>query len=290
MADSAPRSLAGLLVSSRAALAEAGIADAALDARLIVEHVTGASRADAISTPGRIIDATAVAAVEQALVRRISGEPVHRIFGFREFYGLRLGLSADTLEPRPDTETLVDALLPLVRAVADKGDEACRILDLGTGTGAIALALLASVEKAAATGVDVSTGALETARSNAVALGLGDRFTALKSDWFDEISGKFHVIAANPPYIRTDDLRSLEREVRDFDPVRALDGGSDGLDAYRQIAQSAEDYLEPDGCVGLEIGSTQKRDVMRLFAERGYRLLEARQDIADHDRVLVFHR
>ncbi len=290
MPDSAPRSLAGLLASSRTALAEAGIADAALEARLIVEHYSETGRSEAISTPGRIIGDAAVVRIEQALKRRISGEPVYRILGFREFYGLHLGLSDETLEPRPDTETLVDALLPHVRATVAKGEGACRILDLGTGTGAIALALLSEVERATAVGVDVSDDALRTARRNAEALGLGSRFTPLKSDWFANISGKFHVIASNPPYIPTNDLAGLQAEVRNFDPARALDGGADGLDAYRVMAAEADRFLAPAGVVGVEIGYTQKHAVRQLFEAAGYRTAEARQDIAGHDRVLVFHR
>lgn len=290
MTDSPPGALAQLLASSRTALARAGIPDAALDARLIVEHFSATGRAEAISAPERIIGAAAAAAVERALCRRISGEPVHRILGFREFYGLRLGLSPETLEPRPDTETLVDALLPFVRATAAMGAGECRILDLGTGTGAIALALLSEVKTATATGSDISAEALETASGNARALGLGDRFTSLKSDWFEEISGKFHVIAANPPYIPTSDLASLQREVRDFDPARALDGGADGLDPYRVIAEQAEQHLEPSGRIAVETGHTQKAAVTGLFEAQGYRLLEARRDIAGHDRVLVFNR
>ncbi|WP_457939027.1 peptide chain release factor N(5)-glutamine methyltransferase [Mesorhizobium sp. 10J20-29] len=288
-ADTTPRSLAQLLASSRSLLAKAGIPDAALDARLIVEHFSATSRADAISAPDRIVAVDAVMAIDAALGRRITGEPVHRILGFREFYGLQLALSAETLEPRPDTEVLVDALLPFLRDVAAR-EGGCRIIDLGTGTGAIALALLSEVPLATATGVDLSEDALATARGNAERLGLGARFSVQKSDWFTEIHGKFHAIAANPPYIPTNDLLSLQREVRNFDPARALDGGADGLDAYRVIAKQAENYLEPSGRVALEIGHTQKEAVTRLFEAAGYRAVEARSDLAGHDRVLVFQR
>jgi release factor glutamine methyltransferase len=288
-ADTTPRSLAQLLASSRSLLAKAGIPDAALDARLIVEHFSATSRADAISAPDRIVAADAVMAIDAALGRRITGEPVHRILGFREFYGLQLALSAETLEPRPDTEVLVDVLLPFLRDVAAR-EGGCRIIDLGTGTGAIALALLSEVPLATATGVDLSEDALATARGNAERLGLGARFSVQKSDWFAEIHGKFHAIAANPPYIPTNDLLSLQREVRNFDPARALDGGADGLDAYRVIAKQAENYLEPSGRVALEIGHTQKEAVTRLFEAAGYRAVEARSDLAGHDRVLVFQR
>lgn len=279
--------LASLLRDARAVLAEAGIEDPALDARLIVEHFSGTSRTDAIASPDRIIGPQEAASVAQALKRRIDGEPVHRILGFREFYGLRLALSVETLEPRPDTETLVDALLPFVRETAVR-EGTCRILDLGTGTGAIALALLAQVETALATGADISVDALATAARNAETHGLGARFTAIESDWLENISGRFHVIAANPPYICTQELMALQREVRNFDPARALDGGADGLDPYRIIARDAKEHLESSGRVAVEIGHSQRYDVTALFLEAGYSSVDARRDLSGNDRVLVF--
>ena len=263
--------------------------DAALDARLIVEHFSATSRADAVARPDMVVPgADAVAAIAAAIARRISGEPVHRILGFREFYGLRLALSAETLEPRPDTETLVEAVLPFVRETAAR-EGICRILDLGAGTGAIALALIAEVERATATGVDISADAVATARRNAEALGVGGRFRAVQSDWFAKISGLFHLIAANPPYIPTNELMTLQSEVRDFDPAKALDGGADGLDAYRAIASQAGAYLETSGRIAVEIGHTQKSDVTELFLAAGYRFIEARSDLAGRDRVLIFN-
>jgi release factor glutamine methyltransferase len=279
--------LAELLRKARRQLAEAGIVDAALDARLLVEHFSGTTRTQAISQPDRMIDPATVAAVEAALARRISGEPVHRILGFREFYGLRLSLSKETLEPRPDTETLVEAVLPFVRqAVQGKG--ACSILDLGTGTGAIALALLSAVPQAVATGVDISADALATAARNGADLGLDGRFCTLQSDWFEKISDRYDAIVSNPPYIAGKEIAALQKEVRDFDPSRALDGGADGLDAYRIIAANAAAHLEKDGIVAVEIGSTQKEDVTALFERTGFIVLEAMPDLAGDDRVLVF--
>src|SRR5262249_18433000 len=151
--------LGTLLRAARERLAATGIADPALDSRLIVEHFSGTTRTQAITDPDRPMDSAALAAIEEALRRRVAGEPVHRILGYREFYGLRLSLSPETLEPRPDTETLIDAILPFVKATANRLGE-CRILDLGTGTGAIALALLSAVPEATATGVDISSDAL----------------------------------------------------------------------------------------------------------------------------------
>lgn len=279
--------LAELLRLARQRLEASGIEDAALDARLLVEHFTGTSRSDAIARPDMVTEAQAVAAVEAALERRSAGEPVHRILGFREFYGLELSLSAQTLEPRPDTEILIDTILPFMRDVAAR-EGACRVLDLGTGTGAIALALLANVPEASAIGVDVSPDALATAARNAIGLGLADRFTALRSDWFSQINGRFHVIASNPPYIRSDDIAGLQAEVRLFDPARALDGGEDGLQPYRVIAGQAAAHLEQGGAVVVEIGNTQRLEVISIFENEGFRLLEARRDLGGNDRVLLF--
>lgn len=279
--------LAELLRLARQRLEASGIEDAALDARLLVEHFTGTSRSDAIARPDMVTQAQAVAAVEAALERRCAGEPVHRILGFREFYGLELSLSAQTLEPRPDTEILIDTILPFMRDVAAR-EGACRVLDLGTGTGAIALALLANVPDATAIGVDVSPDALATAARNAAGLGLAERFTALRSDWFSQVNGRFHVIASNPPYIRSDDIAGLQAEVRLFDPVRALDGGEDGLQPYRVIAAQAAAHLEQGGAVVVEIGNTQRLEVISIFENEGFRLLEARRDLGGNDRVLLF--
>lgn len=285
MAEAAGRPLGEVLRHARARLSGAGIADAALEARLIVEHFSGTSRTDAISTPDRIV--TQLPEIEQALNRRISGEPVHRILGFRDFYGMRLALSAETLEPRPDTETLVDAVLPFVHETAAR-EGTCRILDLGTGTGAIALALVTREARAVAVGVDVSDDALATAAANAAQLGVAAGFSTKKSSWFDEIDGRYHLIVSNPPYIPSKEIENLQEEVRNFDPRRALDGGPDGLDPYRKIASGAARHLEQGGRVGLEIGHDQRRDVSRIFEQAGYRLIAHHKDLGGNDRVLVF--
>ena len=287
MPDVAERTLGLTLRVARSRLAAAGVATPDIDARLIVEHFSGTTRSDAIGSPEREVDAAAVAAIDAALERRINGEPVHRILGFREFYGLKLMLSPETLEPRPDTETLVDLVLPFVREVVER-EGACRILDLGTGTGAIPLALLNEVPQAVAVGVDISADALATARLNAEALGLAARFTALQSDWFTKISGRFHLIVSNPPYIRSTDIGALQPEVKRFDPLVALDGGEDGLDAYRTIAAGAAAYLEAGGRGALEIGFDQKADVSAIFGAAGYQLTADAFDLAGNDRVLVF--
>lgn len=287
MADSLPGMLGPLLKVARERLAVAGVADPALDARLIVEHFSGTSRTQAIANPEQAVDAGTVATIDAALRRRILGEPVHRILGFREFYGLRLSLSPETLEPRPDTETLVEAILPFVKTTVERQGE-CRILDLGTGTGAIALALLSVIPAATATGVDISEDALATATRNAAQLGLAGRFEALQSDWFEKVCGRYHVIAANPPYIRSQDIGNLQDEVRDFDPHKALDGGADGLGPYRIIAAEAARFLEAEGRIAVEIGHTQRQEVTDIFAAAGYVLAGAFGDLGGNDRVLIF--
>lgn len=279
--------LASLHLSARRRLADAGIESSALDARLIVEHFTGTSRTDAVLRPDAPVADTIAREIEAALDRRIAGEPVHRILGYREFYGMRLSLSTETLEPRPDTETLVDAVLPFVHETA-AGEGICRILDLGTGTGAIALALVTQEPRAVAVGADISDDALATAAANAGHLGVSARFSAKKSDWFSQIDGLHHLIVSNPPYISSSEIEDLQNEVRNFDPRRALDGGPDGLEPYRTIASGAARHLEKDGLVGLEIGHDQRHDVTGIFERAGYELLSHYKDLGGNDRVLVF--
>lgn len=280
-------SLAALHRSTRERMAKAGIEAAELDARLVVEHFTGSTRIDVVTRPDEEVRADVLAAVEAAVARRIAGESVHRILGFREFYGLRLALSKETLEPRPDTETLVDAVMPFVReCVARTGT--CRILDVGTGTGAIALALLHEVPEALATGVDISRDALATATANARANGLDRRFAARRSRWFEAVDGRFDVIVSNPPYISSSEIATLAAEVRDHDPRSALDGGPDGLDAYRAIAESAGNHLEATGVLGMEIGFDQSAAVVDIFAAKTFNVIGFFSDFGGNCRVILF--
>jgi release factor glutamine methyltransferase len=233
------------------------------------------------------VSTEAVAAARAALRRRIAHEPVHRILGRREFYGLDLKLSPATLEPRPDTETLVDLCLPFLRERAAERRN-CRILDLGTGTGAVALALLSQIPGTTGLGTDISAEALETALSNANIIGLKGRFEGIVSDWFKAVDGRFTLIASNPPYIRTRDIEALALEVRDHDPVKALDGGMDGLDAYRTIAAGARRHLEEHGRVAVEIGFDQRQDVIAIFEVEGFELGRSARDFGGNERALMF--
>lgn len=284
-----PSTLGPLLRHVRRVLEAAGVAEAALDARLIVEHATGATRTDLLLSPGRAVTPEGARAAAAMLARRLAGEPVFRILGHREFHGLRLALSPETLEPRPDTEALVDLALPHVRAMAARHG-ACRILDLGTGTGAVALALLKEEPLATALATDISQDALATAAANADMTGMASRFRTVRSDWFEAVEGRFHLVVSNPPYIASNEVELLAREVREHDPRAALDGGPDGLDAYRAIAAGVERHLEADGMVAVEIGIGQAHAVEAIFARHGFRLAERAEDLGGVLRVVAFGR
>ncbi|WP_439618926.1 peptide chain release factor N(5)-glutamine methyltransferase [Shinella sp.] len=279
--------LAEALATARRRLSEAGLADGALDARLLIAGILDLSPTAFVTDGTRALDGAQQEAIDRALARRLAREPVHRILGRRAFSRLDLTLSPETLEPRPDTEVLVDALVPhATRMVAETGG--CRILDLGTGTGAICLALLDLVAGTTGVGTDLSPGALETARGNADINGVADRFEAVESDWFAAVTGAFDIIVSNPPYIVRSVIGTLDDEVRLYDPIVALDGGDDGLDAYRTIAAGAGDHLRDNGLVAYEIGYDQKDQVTAIMCENGFARIEAVRDFGGNDRVLLF--
>jgi release factor glutamine methyltransferase len=275
------------VADARSRFADAGLPDAAIEARLLIGGLLGLTSTEVFTGADRAVSPEEGVRIADAVARRLKREPVHRILGTREFRGLELLLSKETLEPRHDTEVLVEAVLPYAgQTAAAKG--AVRILDIGTGTGAIVLALLAECPQAHGVGSDISEDALATAQRNAERLGLAERFTAIRSEWFNDISGRFDIIVSNPPYIRSDVIPELEPEVRDYDPLAALDGGPDGLEAYRAIAAGAANFLQKDGVIGVEIGYDQKDTVSALFCSAGFTLAQARRDYGDNDRVLVF--
>jgi release factor glutamine methyltransferase len=283
----APATLRTCLSHAENVLDQAEIEGYDVEARLICEWATGRTKIDFITRPDEPVSPEIVQAIDIALEKRLTGMPVHRIMGFREFYGLRLELSEATLEPRPDTETLVDQVIDIVEK-NNKKESPLRILDLGTGTGAIALALISQLPNAHALGVDISSQAIETAQQNAAKNGLSARFGGLQSDWFNKVSGQFDIIVSNPPYIRTEIISQLDIEVRHHDPLIALDGGPDGLAPYREIAKKSAQHLASGGIVGVEIGYDQAVDVEAIFLENDYHFIELRKDLGGRDRAIAF--
>jgi release factor glutamine methyltransferase len=245
-------------------LAAAGIESPLLDARLLVGAALGLDLTGLAAQAQRPLMGEEAAAIEGMVLRRLAGEPIARILGVREFWGMSLQLSSETLVPRPDTETIVEAALAL-----NHREAALRIADLGTGTGAILLALLHERPNAWGVGTDISAQAVATARGNAARFGVALRSTFLVCDFAAALAGPFDLIVSNPPYIPSADIASLAVEVRDHDPRRALDGGPDGLDAYRTIARQAASLLAPAGHLIVEIGSGQTDDVTAIVRNAG---------------------
>uniref|UniRef100_Q07VB2 Release factor glutamine methyltransferase n=1 Tax=Rhodopseudomonas palustris (strain BisA53) TaxID=316055 RepID=Q07VB2_RHOP5 len=256
-----------------------------LDARLLVGEVAGLDLTQLVLAAERVLTPEQAIRLEDFARRRIAGEPVARILGHQEFWGLTLQLSPDTLVPRPDTETMVEAALDLARDWTDRA--ALRIADLGTGTGAILLALLSEWPNARGVATDLSCEALRTARGNADRLGLGARTRFVACDYAAALKGPFDLIVSNPPYIPAAEIATLAVEVSDHDPRRALDGGDDGLDAYRAIAPQAAALLSPGGALIVEVGQGQSEPVAGLMAASGLTLDAPRPDLGGIFRAVI---
>jgi release factor glutamine methyltransferase len=244
------------------------IDSAELDARILVGAVLSLDLTGMIAAAERRITTAEAARLEDATRRRVAGEPVARIVGSREFWGLTLRLSAATLVPRPDTETVVELALEMLRPPADP-ERRLRIADIGTGSGAILLALLSELPDAYGVGTDINVAALQTASGNAVQLEMASRAAFVACDYAAALSGAFDLIVSNPPYIRSADIPGLSIEVRDYDPLDALDGGTDGLDAYRALIPQAARLLAPGGALVVEAGHGQSGEIQGLIDAAG---------------------
>ncbi|MHC2466272.1 release factor glutamine methyltransferase [Bradyrhizobium embrapense] len=251
-----------------ARLQAVGNDSAELDARLLVGAALGLDLTGMVKAAKRTLTHDETDRLENLARRRLAGEPVARILGIKEFWGLPLHLSAATLVPRPDTETVVERALELLRADG-AADRALRIADLGTGSGAILLALLSELPNAHGFATDISAAALRTASRNAAELGLGDRATWIACDYGSALTGAFDLIVSNPPYIPSADIAGLDIEVRAYDPRAALDGGADGLDAYRALVSQSAGLLTSGGFLVVEVGLDQSCDVEALMTAFG---------------------
>ena len=258
-----------------------------LDARLLVGHALGLDHAALAAQSRRPLAPAEAAAVTALVARRLAREPVARIIGNKEFWGLRLELNSETLLPRPESETVVEAALAALGSERG-GSQALRLADLGTGSGALLLALLCELPHACGIGTDLSQCALACARDNADALGLSARASFLACDYGAALTGPLDLIVSNPPYVARGDIAGLQAEVREFDPRRALDGGVEGLDGYRAIATDARRLLAPDGALVVELGCGQLGAVTSLFAAAGLAPAAAPHfDLAGLARALV---
>ncbi len=267
----------------------AGIESPQLDARVLVGAALGLELTGLVTRSATKLSRDDAARLAAFADRRLGGEPIARIVGEREFWGLRFKLSPDTLVPRPDTETVVAAALDFARTMSP--NKSLRIADIGTGSGAILLALLSEIPHASGIGTDIAPAALVTARQNAEALGVSDRAEFVLSDYFATVSGRFDIIVSNPPYVRSADIESLSREVRNHEPRRALDGGADGLEAYRALCARSSGHLEPGGALIVEVGHDQADDVARLMEASDLNVVKPfRCDLAGIPRVVEGHK
>jgi len=280
-----PRTIAQARRGVAAQLHESGIESPDLDARILVGHALGLDHAALAAAGARRLDSADESAIAALVRRRLAREPVARIVGQKEFWSLPLRIDAATLVPRPESETVVEAALAALDARGAR-TRPLRVADLGTGSGALALALSSELPNASAVGTDLSVRALAMARDNARRLGFGKLSFAV-CNMAEALRGPFELIVSNPPYVASGDIAALEPEVRDFDPRLALDGGRDGLDGYRAIAASTPALLAPGGVLVVELGIGLAEPVTALLTAAGLATLPPRTDLNDVPRALT---
>ena len=272
--------LSTVLASARRKLETTGIGTAALDARLLLQAAAGLTHAEIIAEPQRELSPEQIKTFEQFIIRRLAHEPVSRILGTREFYGREFMVTPAVLDPRADTECVVELALQLTL----QG----RFVDLGTGSGAIAVTLCAENKKLSGVATDISPDALLVAKANAQSLEVADRLQFHQGSWFDELNGPFDLIISNPPYIRED--AKLAPDVTNYDPHLALFGGADGLQAYRAIAQQCGPHLSENAHVVVELGFDQAPSVAEIFAAHDFIVASKAIDIAGYIRGYAFSK
>lgn len=264
-------------------LKDAGIDQPAIDARLMLEVAADVTRTEIVTDPYRMLTAEQWATLDDYLTRRARREPVSHIIGRKGFWKILLQVNKNVLTPRPETEVIVDEVLK-----AFPESMSFNMLDLGVGSGTILLAVLAERPAAKGLGIDVSEEALAVARENAANLDLNNRAALLRGDWTAGLGDAgFDLVVSNPPYIASHVIETLEPEVRDHEPRLALDGGPDGLDAYRQLAPEILRVLKPAGMFAVEIGYDQSADVETLFRQAGATNVRTIKDLSTHDRVVT---
>lgn len=285
-AGPAATALSALLAEATTLLRDAGFDSPRREVVALAVQCLGLGREAMVAAPDQPVPAPGARRFRDAAARRAAGEPLARITGHREFWSLDFVLSADTLVPRPDTETVVEAVLSEIT----DSSAALSVLDLGTGSGCILLALLSELPNARGTGIDISQAAVVTARENARRLGLDSRAGFQTGDWTDGLSARFDIVVANPPYIAETDRDALMVEVRDHDPSLALFAGADGLAAFRALIPGLAGVLTPGGLAALECGAGQGPKVAEMLALAGFDPARLVADTAGHDRVVLARR
>lgn len=275
-----------LLKDAAVRLAAAGLEGAQREARLLMMEAAGLDRTAVFMHPERELDPAAIARLRALVSRRARREPMAHILGRREFWSLAFKVTADTLDPRPDSETLVQAVLDQV----DDREAPLRLVDFGTGTGCLLLALLHELRNARGLGIDASGQALEVARENADALGLALRAAFRRGDWDEEVGPAFDILVSNPPYIPSGEIDALQPEVARYEPRLALDGGADGLLAYRRLAPAAARLLAPGGLTAFEVGIGQGDSVVRIMQAAGLRHIATVRDLGGIQRCVLVRK
>ncbi len=280
---SKPVTLVQAWMAARHRLTAAAIESPVIDARLLLEVAASATRTDIVTDPYRVLTPEQIATYDSYLARREAREPVSHIIGRKGFWTLDLKVTPDVLTPRPDSEVIVDLVVKSMAA-----DKPFHMLDLGVGSGAIVLAILSERTQATGVGIDISPEALEVARANTALLKLEDRLTLAHANWTEgQADEAYDLVVSNPPYIATSVIATLEPEVRDHEPMLALDGGADGLNAYRLLAGEIMRVLKPDGWFAIEIGYDQSKAVEALMRKAGAHQVRTIKDLANRDRVVT---
>lgn len=282
MAD-AGTSLRLALSAIASRLQQAGIERARAEARLLAAKALGLSLETIVGDDARVLSADEAQRLETLAARRVRREPMAQILGQREFFGRNFRVTADVLTPRPDSETLIEAVLA---QVPDRNAE-LQLLELGVGSGCLLLTLLAELPNAWGLGIDISPAALAVARGNALQLDLVGRCQLIEGDWSQGVSGRHDIIISNPPYIPSVEIGGLEPEVSRYEPILALDGGADGLEFYRGMVSDIDRLLAPGGLVAVEVGAGQAGEVAALLKSAGLGQVECRQDLAGIERCVL---
>ena len=264
-------------------LAEGGIETNSLDARIILREIFNFDEKELILNSDLILSESKISKVQKIITRRLNFEPVSKIFGKRDFYNSTFSISDDVLDPRPETENIVEIANNFI---IEKGYES--FIDLGTGSGCIILSILKENKNLTAVGVDISIDAINIAKKNSKDMNLEKRSSFLVSNWLSSIYSSYDLIISNPPYIPSDEIITLSKTVKNFDPLISLDGGQDGLKCYKEIAQDINRVINKNGRVILEIGYNQAHDVIKIFESKEFKLLKIYNDINGLNRILTF--